>query len=138
MKGRAAGVADTAMDLLVVPGFSKIGYEARRRMYGWEMPDLTGRSVMVTGASGGLGLAASIDLANYTAVTGYTPAGRRAGQTFGSVASGIRADGGVEYPGLDAFVLDEAKCRAGQSASRREEGTVMRTAWSMWPAATSS
>ncbi|MCB2106313.1 MAG: heme-binding protein [Rhodobacteraceae bacterium] len=51
--------------------------------------------------------AASIDLANYTAVTGYTPAGRRAGQTFGSVASGIRADGGVEYPGLDAFVLDD-------------------------------
>ena len=33
---------------------------------------------------------------------------------------------------------DEAKCRAGQSASRCEEGTVMRTAWSMWPAATSS
>lgn len=63
MKGRAAGIADTAMDLLVVPGFSKIGYEARRRMYGWKKPDLTGRNVMVTGASGGLGLAASIDLA---------------------------------------------------------------------------
>lgn len=63
MKRRAAGVADSAMDLLVVPGFSKIGYEVRRRMYGWQMPDLAGRSVMVTGASGGLGLAASIDLA---------------------------------------------------------------------------
>ena len=59
----AAGTLDRVMDLTVIPGFSRIGYEARRRMFGWQMPDLTGRSVMVTGASGGLGKAASIDLA---------------------------------------------------------------------------
>lgn len=58
-----AGTLDRAMDLTVVPGFSRIGYEARRRMFGWQMPVLDGRSVMVTGASGGLGKAASIDLA---------------------------------------------------------------------------
>lgn len=59
----ASGTLDRVMDLTVVPGFSRIGYEARRRMFGWKMPDLTGRRVMVTGASGGLGKAASIDLA---------------------------------------------------------------------------
>lgn len=59
----ATGSVDRVMDLTVVPGFSRIGYSLRRRMFGWEMPDLTGRNVMVTGASSGLGLATAIDLA---------------------------------------------------------------------------
>ncbi len=58
-----ADALDTVMDFAVVPGFSRIGFDVRRRMHGWQMPDLTGRNVMVTGASSGLGLAASIDLA---------------------------------------------------------------------------
>lgn len=45
--------------------------------------------------------------ANYVALAGYTPAGPRAGVTFGATASGIRAEGGIEYPGLNAFVLDD-------------------------------
>lgn len=66
MLNRLPGLAlavDRAMDFAVLPGFSRIGYSARRRMFGWEMPDLSGRQVMVTGASSGLGLAAAIDLA---------------------------------------------------------------------------
>lgn len=51
------------MDFTVIPGFSAIGYSVRRRMFGWEMPDLTGRSVMITGATSGLGKAGAIDLA---------------------------------------------------------------------------
>lgn len=60
---RLALAVDRAMDFTVLPGFSRIGYTTRRRMFGWEMPDLSGRQVMVTGASSGLGLAAAIDLA---------------------------------------------------------------------------
>lgn len=63
LRGAAADALDQTMDFTVVPGFSRIGYSVRRRMFGWQMPDLTGRAVMVTGASSGLGLAASIDLA---------------------------------------------------------------------------
>jgi len=63
LRGRAAETLDSLMDVAVVPGFSRIGYETRRRMFGWEMPDLTGRSVMVTGATSGLGRAGAIDLA---------------------------------------------------------------------------
>ena len=44
---------------------------------------------------------------NYVAVAGYTPAGRRAGVTFGTEESGSRPDGGITYPGLDVWVLDD-------------------------------
>ena len=62
IRGAAAKTLDEAMDFLVVPGFSRIGYEARRRMFGWRMPDLRGRSVMITGVTSGLGKAGAIDL----------------------------------------------------------------------------
>jgi uncharacterized protein GlcG (DUF336 family) len=45
------------------------------------------------------------------AVTGYTGAGIRAGVPFGTAASGIRPDAGIDFPGLDAFVFVDA---AGQ------------------------
>ncbi|MBK5111755.1 MAG: SDR family NAD(P)-dependent oxidoreductase [Thermoleophilia bacterium] len=51
------------MDLTVVPGFSTIGYGLRRRMFGWQAPDVAGRSVMVTGANAGLGKATCLELA---------------------------------------------------------------------------
>lgn len=63
LRGKAAEAVDGAMDLLVAPGFSRIGYEARRRMFGWQMPDLSGRDVMITGATSGLGKAGAVDLA---------------------------------------------------------------------------
>lgn len=62
LRGKAADAVDAAMDFAVVPGFSRIGFEARRRMFGWEMPDLEGRRVMITGATSGLGEAGAEDL----------------------------------------------------------------------------
>ena len=54
----ATGV-DTALDRLVVPGFSSIGYAVRRRLPTWPADPavgaLAGREVLVTGASSGLG-----------------------------------------------------------------------------------
>ena len=52
---------DSAMDLTVAPGYTKIGFRARRAM-GWQPLEpgcMTGRRVIVTGASSGLGLAAA-------------------------------------------------------------------------------
>jgi uncharacterized protein GlcG (DUF336 family) len=51
--------------------------------------------------------AAAVDPANYVAIAGYTPAGRRAGAAFGTTGSGIRAESQVEYPAVDAWVLDD-------------------------------
>lgn len=42
------------------------------------------------------------------AVGGYSDGTVKAGTSFGQAASGIRADGDVDYPGRDAFVLVDA------------------------------
>jgi len=60
-------VVDALLELAVVPSFSAIGARVRRPLWGWEDPgpgSLSGRTVVVTGATGGLGRAASHALAN--------------------------------------------------------------------------
>ncbi|MDQ3728028.1 MAG: SDR family NAD(P)-dependent oxidoreductase [Actinomycetota bacterium] len=54
---RLLSVTDRAMDAAVVPGFTAIGYRLRSRAFS-PTPDLTGRDILVTGASAGLGAAA--------------------------------------------------------------------------------
>ena len=54
----AARAVDPALEATVVPSFSRVGYLARRRLYGWDEPaagSMAGRVAVVTGATGGLG-----------------------------------------------------------------------------------
>lgn len=63
----ASRVLDTVLDRSVVLGYSKVGYDLRRRTPAWPAdpaPDaLRGRDVVVTGASSGLGIATAEGLA---------------------------------------------------------------------------
>ncbi len=61
-----ARLADAALEIPVAPSFTKIGYEARRRLFHWSdlsRYDLRGRVVAVTGSTSGLGRAAAEQLA---------------------------------------------------------------------------
>jgi NAD(P)-dependent dehydrogenase (short-subunit alcohol dehydrogenase family) len=49
-------ITDKLMDAAIVPGFTSIGYKVRKRSW-QETPDLSGQTVLVTGASSGLGAA---------------------------------------------------------------------------------
>ena len=57
---------DDALEIAVVPSFTRIGYEVRRQLFGW-MPlpvdSLRGRTVLITGPTSGLGRAATDALA---------------------------------------------------------------------------
>jgi NAD(P)-dependent dehydrogenase (short-subunit alcohol dehydrogenase family) len=57
---------DGALELPVVPSFTKLGYLARRRLFDWtplDRYDLAGRVIVVTGATSGIGHAAASRLA---------------------------------------------------------------------------
>lgn len=51
-------LADATIEAMVVPSFTRVGYDLRRRMFHWEAPEdlsMDGRVVAVTGATSGLG-----------------------------------------------------------------------------------
>lgn len=59
---------DTAVEASIVGSFSKVGYNVRSRLYRWqELPDLSGKTVIITGATSGLGKAAASELSAFGA-----------------------------------------------------------------------
>ena len=61
---RLAKAVDDVLEISVGGSFSRIGYVVRRRLEGWADPGrLEGKTMIVTGASSGIGRAAAIQLA---------------------------------------------------------------------------
>jgi NAD(P)-dependent dehydrogenase (short-subunit alcohol dehydrogenase family) len=53
-----ASLLDQALEVLVVPSFTRFGYAARSRLFGWTEPaagSMAGRTVVITGPTSGLG-----------------------------------------------------------------------------------
>ena len=64
---RPADLVDNGLELLVVPSFSRWGYEARRRLFDWQEPPaqaLAGKTALVTGPTSGLGRSIAGSLAD--------------------------------------------------------------------------
>ena len=91
MLGRAL---DTVLDRTIAPGYSALGVRVRRRLPGWDdqLPRMDGQRVVVTGATGGLGLAAAQGFAelgaDVTIVARDAGRGEDARERIAAVATG--------------------------------------------------
>ena len=108
----ARRLADAALEATVVGSFSRIGFAARRALFDWDaepVVEMSGRVAMVTGATGGLGVAAATALAQRNAdvwIVGRDPqrieAARRA-------IAAIAPDSSVTTAVADFAVLDDVR-----------------------------
>ncbi len=110
-------LVDAALELPVAPSFTRVGFEARRRLFHWralDSYDLEGRVIVVTGATSGLGRAAAQQLGQDGA--SVVIVGRDAGKTARVVAE-LREHTGSSL--ISAVVADLTDLDAVRAAARR-------------------
>lgn len=115
-------LVDALLELAIVPSFSRIGLVVRRRLWGWDAPgpgSLAGRTVLVTGATGGLGRETAATVAELGARVLLV--GRDQGRLDVLRASLIDAHGEDRFPTFVADLASLAGARGVADAIRAAE-----------------
>ncbi|HNJ98358.1 MAG TPA: SDR family NAD(P)-dependent oxidoreductase [Ilumatobacteraceae bacterium] len=108
----ARNVADAVLEAPIVTSFTNVGFLARKRLGGWtalDDYDLTGRVVVLTGATSGLGLAAARQLARCGATLVLN--GRSAERNERVVTELVEATGNASITQVAADMGDLAQVR---------------------------
>jgi NAD(P)-dependent dehydrogenase (short-subunit alcohol dehydrogenase family) len=121
-------LVDRVIEAPVVTSFTRIGYESRRRLDHWtplDGHDLTGRVVVLTGATSGLGRAAAEHLARLGATLVIT--GRTAARNESTVAELVAStgNGSIVQIAADMGDLDQVRTLAGHVLDRHERVDVL-------------
>ena len=118
-----AALIDRGLEATVVGSFSRIGYAARHRLGDWSPPGpMHGRSVLITGATSGLGYQAALELARLCA--SVTFAARDEGRARASRASIMERTGGGDVSYIVADVSDFESVRRMATAYSADHETL--------------
>jgi dehydrogenase/reductase SDR family member 12 len=121
-----ASLIDSALDLTVVPGYTKLGYRARRALCWSELPlpAMNGSRVLVTGATSGLGLVTAQALAGLGATVHMLARDRERGSR---VATRVRqATGGeVHLEIADLSSVSSIRAFARRFSGERDDLQVL-------------
>jgi dehydrogenase/reductase SDR family protein 12 len=113
---------DTALDRSVALGYGNLGFKLRRRLPGWpaDPPHMDGKTVLITGAASGLGLAAAQRLAGLGARVAAV--GRNQARADEAAALILEAVPGAEVEpwACDVSSLDEMRAFAAAFAAAHE------------------
>ena len=107
------GIVDTLLETPIVPSFTRVGYETRRRLDNWTDLadyDLSGRTMVVTGATSGLGRATAAQLARCGAT--LVIVGRTAERNESVVAELVDESGNDRITQVPADMGDYDQVRA--------------------------
>jgi NAD(P)-dependent dehydrogenase (short-subunit alcohol dehydrogenase family) len=118
-----ADAVDRALELAIAPSFTRIGFATRSRLDDWtplDRYDLTGRVVVVTGATSGLGLAAVQALAAGGATVVIVARNESKARAVGDDLRAAGAPGGVDVVIADLGDLDAVRRAATEIADRHE------------------
>ena len=120
LAGRGRELVDVALEASVVGSFSRVGFAARRALFHWDAApavDLSGRVALVTGATGGIGLATARALAAQGAEVWIV--GRDAGRTEAARQQIVSATPGARVSTIvaDLCVLNDVR-RCAETVER--------------------
>ena len=116
-----ARAVDTALEASVVGSFSRVGSVVRGRLEHWRPPsDLTGRVVIVTGASSGIGRAAALELARLGATVWLVGRDKARTEAAARAARALGAGEAIEPAVFDIVDTDAVDAFAAQIATAHE------------------
>ncbi len=113
----ARTIADALIEAPIVTSFTRIGYEARKRLAGWSKLDdydLEGQVILITGATSGLGYSAARQFARCGAT--LVLVGRNENRNEGVVAELIEATGN---PSISQVAADMGDLRQVERLAER-------------------